>query len=232
MIFVYVWKKYRANISGAVVRRVTCEKCSCAYAYEMVRSARGAGTSAYLLNNAGAEDRARTQANKRLRRELQRGIDPVGCPDCGWYQADMVREARRRKLHAIVPTAIVCLALAGAYALVVGAVMSMTSGIQPWPATVWLRAGVLPGGLAGVGLLALAIRHAVMRGVNPNRGFPDRPAAYPGAPIGHKVEAAVRGQATHPRSVQEAAAVGAYPAPPPRALKASSKTPRRAPGAE
>lgn len=232
MIFVWARKIYRADISGAVVRRVTCEKCGCAYAYEMVRQGRGGGTSLYMLNNAGAEDRARTRASKRLRRELLHGVDPVGCPDCGWYQADMVREARRRTMQGIVPTAIVCLAIAAAYALVVGALLSATAGVEPRPAAYWLRVGALPGFLVGAALLALLVRYAVARGVDPNRGYPERPAAYPGAPVGHKVEAASPAQAARPRSVQEGAAIGAYPAPPPRALKASSKAPRRATGGE
>lgn len=225
----YVWKEYKANVSGTVIKRVTCEKCSCKYAYELVRSARGGGTSVYLLDNAGAEDRARARANKRLRRQLEHGIDPVGCPDCGWYQADMVKEAKRRMLRPLVPIAAILLALAGAYAMIGGMLLATSTG--PGDATISREPWVHIGTLAGAGVLALAIRQIVVSRTDPNRGYPNRPPPYPGAPVGHKVEAAPVGPTPPPRTVQAAAAVGAYPTPPPRALKPSSKAPRRAPGA-
>jgi hypothetical protein len=222
----YVWKQYKATLSGTVVKRVTCEKCSCAYAYELTRQARGTGTSPYFLDNAGAEHRARTQASKRLRRALEHGIDPVGCPDCGWYQADMATEARRRRLRWIVPVAIVLLALAGAFALIVGMVWGASP--QPWSTESLLGTAARIGGMAGVAFLMLTIRWVVVRRTELNRGYPTRPAPYAGAPVAHKVEAAPAGPKAPLRSVRAAAAVGAYPAPPPRSLKPSSKVPPRA----
>jgi hypothetical protein len=193
----------------------------------MVRQARGAGTSLYFLDNAGAEHRAYAQANKRLRRAFERGVEPVACPDCGWFQPEMVREVRRRTLRVLRPIAIVALALAGFYGSMV--VLGLAVGAGRSPDVKWWEAIIMPGALAAVGLLLLGIRYAVVRGVDPNRAFPDRPAAYPGAPMGHKVKA-VSGAQTEPRSAQAGAAVGAYPVPPPRSLKPSSKAPRRAPG--
>lgn len=179
-----------------------------------------------MLDNAGAEDRARAGAGKRLRRALEKGVDPVGCPECGWYQADMVAEARRRTLHTLIPISIVCLALAAAIAMVAGALWAAAE--RPWDAATWLGVGAWVGGFAGAGALGLAIRRVVAGRVDLNREFPDRPAPYPGAPVAYKVEKPT-GQA--PRSVAAGAAVGAYPAPPPRALKPSSKPGRRGPGA-
>jgi hypothetical protein len=224
------WLSYKAKVSGAVTKRVTCEKCSCAYAYEMVRQARGAGTSLYFLDNAGAENRAYAQANKRLRRAFERGVEPVACPDCGWFQSEMVEEARRRTLRVMKPIAIVALALAGFYGSM--AVLALAVGAGRSPDVKWWEAIIIPGGLAAVGLLLLGIRYAVVRGVDPNRGFPDRPAAYPGAPIGHKVKAVAGAGVQQQRLDRAGAAVGAYPVPPPRSLKPSSKAPRRAPGAK
>jgi hypothetical protein len=224
----YVWKEYTANLSGTVVRRVACEKCQCKYAYELTRKACGKGTSVYMLNNAGAQDRAQAQASKRLRRQLERGIEPVGCPDCGWYPADMVAEAKRRRMRPIIWIASVMLALAGAYGLIVGMLMA-TSPPQSTGEPHLLGSLIRAGGLAGLAILLLAIRWIVVRKTEPNRGYPERPAPYPGAPLGHKVEApaaAAAGTVPH-RVVRTAAAVGAYPAPPPRSLKPSSKVPPR-----
>src|SRR4051812_43734842 len=108
MFYVYIGRRYGANVTGSVVRRVTCEKCSCTYAYELTRAGSGHARSPYLLDNAGAQFRAQTRANKALRRALERDVDPVECPDCGWYQAEMEQEARRRTLRPIVTVAIVC----------------------------------------------------------------------------------------------------------------------------
>jgi hypothetical protein len=212
---IYVWRDYKTTISGTVVRRVTCEKCACAYAYELVRAASGAGTSMYLLDNSGAEYRARTRANKKLRRALERGVEPVQCPDCGWFQADMVREAQRRKARGLMPAAAICLTLAGAIALLMGALwLSPPPGGGP---TNWSPVGVF----GGAGAICLAIRWFMMRQGDLNRRCPERPAPYPGAPTAHKVQAMTPVAAGQPARV--ASGVGAFPTLPPRGLKASSK---------
>ncbi len=35
-------------------------------------------------------------ANRRLRKELDFAVEPVACPKCGWFQPEMVSEARAR----------------------------------------------------------------------------------------------------------------------------------------
>jgi hypothetical protein len=218
MIWITAWREYKSTISGTVVRRVTCEKCACAYAYELVRAASGGATSIYMLNNAGAEYRARTRANKKLRRALERGVEPVPCPDCGWFQAEMVQEARRRLVQGLVPAAAVCLTLAGAIALVMGALwLSPPPGGEP---SDWRMVGVF----GGAGAICLAIRWFMLRRGDLNRRFPEPPAPYPGAPPGHKVQvmaAAAAAAAGQPARV--ASGVGAFLTLPPRGLKASSK---------
>jgi hypothetical protein len=225
-----IYERFTASVSGSVIRRITCEKCSCTYAYELTRSGRGAGISPYMLDSAGAEFRARSRANKRLRRALERDVEPVECPECGWYQAEMQREARRRALQPIVPLALVCLALAAGIALVAG--MFWATSPQGFEEGTWRGVAKWVGGLTGIALLGLIIRWVVRQRSDLNRSFPARPVGYPGAPLGYKVDPAgiPREASISPaRAASASTAVGAYPAPPPRSLKASTKPrpPRR-----
>ena len=64
----------------------------------------GAGTGA---------DRARRHATRVAQRRLDRGAEPVACPDCGWFQPDMVREVRRRASRRLETVAIGLPVLAG-----------------------------------------------------------------------------------------------------------------------
>src|ERR1700754_4599988 len=96
-MFVYVGRTYTSTLTGRRLMEVRCEKCSANYYYEMLRVATGSGSSPYMLNNAGAANRAASGARKNLDALLARGTDPVPCPHCGWFQAEMVRDARQRR---------------------------------------------------------------------------------------------------------------------------------------
>jgi hypothetical protein len=139
----------------------------------------------------------------------------------------MVREVQRRALLPLTALAVVFLviALVAAWVLFMGWALGMV-GSAGWN---W-QAIAVPVVLAGIGLLFMGIRYAAHAGADPNRGFPDRLVAYPGAPVAHKMELKPAGTGT--RSTRAEAAVGAYPAPPPRSLKPSSKSPRRGPRKE
>jgi len=94
MVIPFLWSTYTATVRGAVLKRVTCEGCGERYVYAMERTARGQGTSAYMLDNRGAERRSSAAADKTLRRMFERECDIVPCPACGTVQEDMVRTSR------------------------------------------------------------------------------------------------------------------------------------------
>jgi hypothetical protein len=180
----YVSRTYTASVAGSRVREAKCERCSCAYAYEMVRRAEGSGTSPYFLNNAGAEASAQGRAAKRLKKALERGVDPVPCPDCSWYQANMVREMRYRRGRSMVKLAI--------FGLVIAAIISFFAWIcwlnrdWPWQPETWAWLAVWVGGFAGGAAVCLAARRIMLEGFDPNRDYPLRPAPYPGSPLPFK----------------------------------------------
>src|SRR5262245_23301753 len=91
-----VWNEMEAVVSGSIDKFATCEGCGTEYAYTMVRGAAGHGMSLYMLDNAGARQRALQNAKLALTRFLETEVDPIPCPKCGHFQIDMIQEAQRR----------------------------------------------------------------------------------------------------------------------------------------
>src|SRR5262245_50687042 len=97
MVLIPIGSEFTSTLRGRTVKRVDCEQCRAQYAYVVRRSAKGAGMSILWLDDAGASGRAEGRARTAVRRALARAVEPVACPSCGWYQKEMVREARRRR---------------------------------------------------------------------------------------------------------------------------------------
>lgn len=85
---------YYVRVTGREPKVVECEACRHGYVYFLKRAGYGQNTSVFFLDNAGAKARAADQAHAGLEAALATGIDPVPCPQCGWYQAEMVAQAR------------------------------------------------------------------------------------------------------------------------------------------
>jgi hypothetical protein len=161
-MFIYVGKNFTAAFSGAVARDVTCEKCGCAYHYQLVRRGQGTGSAPYYINQGGAQRRAEKGAKKSLEKQLKRDIDPVPCPDCGWFQSPMVRELRKRSLRWLNWAAL-ALGIIGAITLLIFASDATGEFNRALSAedriVVILMAGVLVAATAGPVLL----RHFILR---------------------------------------------------------------------
>jgi len=180
-MFVYVGRNFTAALSGSVVRDVTCEKCGCAYHYQLTRRGQGSGTAPYYINQGGAQRRAERGAKKSLEKQLARDTDPVPCPDCGWFQSPMVREIRRRSMRWLNWTALT-LGIFGTIVLA-GFVGNATRGfdrdLEGDDRTVAIiMAAVLVAVIVG----PLLLRLFILRARDPNKDYPDRPAPIPGAP--------------------------------------------------
>jgi hypothetical protein len=92
-----VWRDYNCTTSGVVFQRVECEKCRTVYIYQLRRFAQGHGASVYYLDNQGAEERARTEAEAALQRKLESEYDAVPCLNCGNYQRHMVQKIKSER---------------------------------------------------------------------------------------------------------------------------------------
>jgi hypothetical protein len=113
------WTQYTATMQGRRLKVVPCENCSTEYVYVIEREATGAGTSMYLLNNAGAVGHATSAAGDTLTSVLENDFDPVPCPVCGHYQRYMFPKLLGNtglwvRVVMLVVGAIGCLAVANA----------------------------------------------------------------------------------------------------------------------
>lgn len=83
-------------VSGSATKQVQCESCCNQYSYEITRT-----FAQDVLRIAGLIRYARSASRRVLKRMLRDGVDPVACPACGWMQAAMTRELRRRWCPAL-----------------------------------------------------------------------------------------------------------------------------------
>jgi hypothetical protein len=193
------------DVTGHVNKRVRCEKCGAGYLYELRRTAAG-HTSLLVLGFVAlrvvlpllllrpitfiyriarfseviewGRDEAATQARKRLRKQLLHEVEPVACPDCGWYQRDMVREIRARA-YAWTGLVTAALVLSGPImATALGASQSRIA-LQAGPAALWMACTVA--GIAAAALL-LAGRWLAARGIDPHDARAGAGPANPNAP--------------------------------------------------
>jgi hypothetical protein len=150
---------YTAQVTGSTLKVVQCEKCQANYAYVMTRTSTGHGRSILFLDNAGAQDRARQRAEDNLNYRLENACDPVPCPDCGWFQEEMLPKARKTLCQWMQTTGIALLIGAIAFAVVGYAGILMEKG-RPAPgcAAPALGAGAVCALVGTVFLIAWLIR--------------------------------------------------------------------------
>jgi hypothetical protein len=108
-MFISIGEEHQVTVSGAVIKHVCCEFCSCEYFFEHTSKAKGSGFSLFSLNNRGAQNRAAEQAKKKLERELKTGVACAPCPECARYQAAMVARMRKSRHAWMNPTGLVIL---------------------------------------------------------------------------------------------------------------------------
>jgi hypothetical protein len=82
------------TVHGSVLMTVRCQRCQHVYVYEMFRSEPGGSFSLFSLDIEGAAARGTVIAEAALRRSLEKGCDPVPCPECGTYQPNMLPQVR------------------------------------------------------------------------------------------------------------------------------------------
>jgi hypothetical protein len=107
------------------------------------------------------EEETAAATNRKLRDALKDGVEPVACPDCGWFQKNMITEIRARE-HAWMAW----LAMWWLVMSIPVSAVAVASGNFGDETTVWMI-GV------GTGLvlmiLTLSVRHLLALRVNPNQ---------------------------------------------------------------
>ncbi len=98
---------------GSVLMTVRCTRCQHVYLYEMVRSEPGGAFSLLSLDNEGAAERGAVIAEVALRQSLEKGCDPVPCPECGTYQPNVLPQLRHEHRRELRKAGICILLAAG-----------------------------------------------------------------------------------------------------------------------
>jgi hypothetical protein len=146
--------KYYAVLRESSWKVVTCEYCQETYAFVLDIEAQGSDTDLLFLDSSGAEQRAIAQARENLSAKTQNSIATVPCPQCGFYQADMVRQMKEDAW--VNPTQI-----AGAIVILL-ALIPLTLGI----AYVWVVTAVV----ATAGAALLGYGYVLSSRYDPNAG--------------------------------------------------------------
>jgi hypothetical protein len=152
---VIVTTTYTASVSGTTAVAVRCEECGEKYYYQLSRVAYGQASAMYGIGREEAKRQATRNAKRRLRRALEEDIDPVPCPECGWYQEKMLPLLRQGRLRWLTHVAGGC--LVGGIVLFVSLMFFMWAAHEKkvpdppdWVAWAWV-------GLAGLVLLAAPV---------------------------------------------------------------------------
>lgn len=87
-----------ATVKGRTYKVCCCETCRLEFVYTVERTGVGSGSSLLFLDNAGARNRAGARANQNLEKALQQAVDAVACPQCGWFQAEMIAAEKSKRL--------------------------------------------------------------------------------------------------------------------------------------
>lgn len=156
----YVGRRYSAQVEGAAWKSVRCEKCHQQWAYQVVRQYTGQGVSPYMLDNAGAQDRARSSAHSGLQKALDAAKEDVPCPKCLAYQADMTQRLKKSKFGWMF--ALGMISLFGTLSMIAPLVVAPDSPL-PLP----LGVGLMLAGF-GTGIALLVGRARLMANFDPN----------------------------------------------------------------
>jgi hypothetical protein len=85
-------RPHTAVAMGQATKVVRCEACGKSYAYQLTRT----GTGTADRSSEGGYGVALQRAEADLQRLLAIGVEAVPCPACGWYQSDMIPQARKQ----------------------------------------------------------------------------------------------------------------------------------------
>jgi hypothetical protein len=188
---VYVYnRQFQAAATASVIKNVRCERCDCAFQYRLVRRGEGVGNAVYGIGSGWASERASRRAQESLDEGLAKGVDPVPCPDCGWFQSVMVEEWRGRHFRWIIAAERILAILGiGAIGLTLPPLLSDVADKrprQPMPTSFWVLIAAMSAATLIVGTMSKWLVPRLRRRIDLNASFPEKPKAIPGMPVAVK----------------------------------------------
>ena len=149
---------------------MTCEKCGCAYFYELTRFGTGSTEAAYGVLEL-SHLTARQQAETEARHHLLNDAELVPCPACQWVNEDLVTRFRiaRTAGWAALTTEVI---LAGAALTLLATLVGYFHAGLSWGLIVYMT---VPGILVTAMVVAMikAMQKWIERGIQPNCADPD-----------------------------------------------------------
>jgi hypothetical protein len=151
-IVIRLGTEFIVTARGSVLNTVRCCRCHHVYGYELKRSEPGGVFSPFSADNARASERATAIAQLALKQSLEKGCDPVPCPECGTYQPTMLPQLRGQYLHALRTAGVVVLLALGVW----WAVVALLAERLDWDVPAWVKTTVLATAAPlGAGLILL-----------------------------------------------------------------------------
>jgi hypothetical protein len=95
-MLIYV-KNFHTTLEGMALREVICENCGQEYLYLLEAQVRGSSSHLYDIGSRDGPTKAYADAEAKLAKQLEDGVDDAPCPRCGWVQNHMLPISRRRR---------------------------------------------------------------------------------------------------------------------------------------
>jgi hypothetical protein len=154
-----IGRDHNVSLSGFDYRTVHCEECGEDYVYILDREGQGNSFNPMYLDSKGAEAEAQRKAEENLQHMLEEEIDPVPCPSCGHFQANMIPVARQVRHSWMTGLALIMmLAFAISIITALGAKQLSTQVI----------AAVVSGVCLVITVCALLLQKLLQQSYNPN----------------------------------------------------------------
>jgi len=161
------FEHFEVTTKGRVFKTVACENCRGEFVYLLTRDATGCASTAMFWNRTGTQELAAVRAQAGLRNALERGLDPVPCPACGWYQSAMIPLVRRahRYWMCVAGSMLVYLAVLFAVLGGLGLLSKEQDVVAMGTSLLWAAAWA-----AGIGCGLLVVRKGLADRLRPNDG--------------------------------------------------------------
>ncbi len=93
-IHIPIGVRYVARVEASSLKVVSCENCKQSYAFLFDVAAQGTDLDLLFLDSVSSKERANAQAREHLAAKIRNAVVAIPCPQCGFYQADMVRQLK------------------------------------------------------------------------------------------------------------------------------------------
>jgi hypothetical protein len=159
---------------GKAVKKVHCESCGNDYVYLMKRGFEGLETAWLSSTEKKAKDMSKMKAVLGLQMMLDADCELIPCPECGWYQPNMVKKIRQGFRDNFATAGLIMIAVA--VVLVLGAFAHFGEQV-PGADQLQLRHPVLLAfavPLAALGIALYPLGKVLASRKDPNEDDPER----------------------------------------------------------